>query len=103
MTSKTTRWSKAPLPELEQLDISVRWSKDGQVGVHVAGRSPLRRANLWTMDEHWSFDNPVYGPYDFVSHLVLAMAQDRPNTLDRALFSLNGGLSIHQAELFPDT
>lgn len=86
-------------PKLESLEIRVRWNPDGAVTVHASGESPLSRKSLWVLDEAWAADNPVYGPYDFVAHLVLAVAQDRPNTKARAEFSLNGGLGWEEPQL----
>lgn len=91
-------------PKLETLNIVIRWATDGGVTVHASGESPLKRTSLWVIDEAWAEDNPVYGPYDMVSHLVLAVAQDRPNTKERLIFSMNGGLGWVEEELpFPPT
>lgn len=91
-------------PRLDGIELKLRWSREGQVTLHAAGRSDLKRTNLWTHDEVWAEDNPVYGPYDAVSHLVLACAQDRPNTKERLFFSLNGGLGwIEETLPFPPT
>lgn len=89
-------------PKLESIDMTLRWDPEGRISLHAAGRSPLKRTNLWTLDEVWAEDNPVYGPYDAVSHLVLVCAQDRPNTKERLFFSMNGGLGWADQELpFP--
>lgn len=92
---------RKPPALLDELEIKVRFSPDGQVSVFTAGRSQLRRPSLWAKTEHFEGDDRIYGPYDYASHVILAVAQDRPNTLERFEFSLNGGVHGHQLEAFP--
>lgn len=89
-------------PRLDRLRLVIGFAQDGQISLHAAGESDLQRSSLWVHDEVWPEDDPVYGPYDAASHLILACAQDRPNTKERLFFSLNGGIGWVEEELpFP--
>lgn len=60
------------------------------------GTSGGKRTPLWTETAVWnSQDHDTrHEPGDWVHHIALACLQDRPNSAERLLFSLTGGLGI---------
>lgn len=102
-----TRW-QPPIHALTHIDATVRFPaahehQTSSLAVH--GRSTTKRASLWTYQEY--FDPEVarekgYHLSDALAHIVLVCHQDRPNTLDRLRFGLQGGLAYTQDPLWPE-
>lgn len=86
-----------PTPRLQQvvftLDI-VESDPVDVVTVRAHGTSEYRRRVLWHEHSSWSEDSSDirHEPADWVHHVALAALQDRPNTSERLIFSLTGGL-----------
>lgn len=67
---------------------------DDTIVTYAHGYSPNRRTHLWSEANVFS---PVehdlkVEPADWIHHVALCALQDRPNTQERLLFSLTGGL-----------
>lgn len=60
----------------------------------VQGGSPTRRAALWSESNTWNDDDTAHGleVADWFHHIFLCAVQDQPNSQERLLFSLTGGL-----------
>lgn len=60
------------------------------------GSGETKRTSLWTESNIWTGDELAQGNVvaDWVHHIALAALQDRPNTSERLLFSLTGGLGV---------
>jgi hypothetical protein len=60
----------------------------------VQGGSPTRRAPLWSESNLWDEDVAQQGNEvaDWFHHILLCAVQDQPNSQERLLFSLTGGL-----------
>lgn len=58
------------------------------------GESNTRRRVLWSEASVWSEEdsNLSHAPADWLHHIALVAVQDRPNSSERLLFSLTGGL-----------
>lgn len=67
----------------------------------VQGASPTRRAFLWSESNSWDEDVAERGNEiaDWFHHIFLCAIQDKPNSQERLLFSLTGGLG-DQSPLF---
>lgn len=95
-----------PHHKLTSVDLSLRLPADpadSWVNLRVAGRSVTQRADLWTYEEAFgpdSYSEQGYGPSDALAHIALVAIQDRPNSLARLHFALNGGLSWEQQQMF---
>lgn len=71
-------------------------AEEGPTTAHVIGETPTKRAPLWSETNAWGppLDDRYLEVGDWVHHVVLASLQDRPNTGERLLFSLTGGLGV---------
>lgn len=70
-------------------------SADGPVVTHAAGNSPYKRRTLWHESNVFGADEDLrHAPADWIHHLALVSLQDRPNTQERLIFSLTGGLGV---------
>lgn len=66
---------------------------DGPIVTHATGSSPNRRRSLWHESAVWTDESDLrHEPADWVHHIALTALQDRPNTTERLLFGLTGGL-----------
>lgn len=67
------------------------------VSVVATGESVYRRGPLWTEASSWTEpDDQKVAPADWIHHIALATIQDRPNTQERLVFSLTGGLGVQE-------
>lgn len=75
--------------------------EDAVVAAYVHGYSPNRRTHLWAEAALWTPEDSDQRvePADWIHHILLCSLQDRPNTQERLLFSLTGGLG-QQGTLF---
>lgn len=90
-----------PTPPLQLVRFRLELPHDPEapqaVTVHATGESVLRRGPLWTESASWSDpDDHGIPPADWVHHIALAALQDRPNTSERLLFALTGGLGLQE-------
>lgn len=93
-----------PTPALHRVTFVLEFSEDPgdcTVTVSATGTSAYKRGTLWREAEVFteSSDHLKLAPADWIHHVALCSLQDRPNTTERLLFSLTGGLGI-QTELF---
>lgn len=78
-----------------RIELPVGPSADGPVVCHAAGQSPMKRRSLWSESNVFNSDDDLkHAPADWVHHLALTALQDRPNSQERLLFGLTGGLGI---------
>lgn len=69
--------------------------EDGPVVTHAAGSSPNRRRSLWSESSVFGLDDDLkHAPADWIHHVALTALQDRPNSSERLLFGLTGGLGL---------
>lgn len=76
---------------------------DGETGIRAVGRSETKRSALWTYQETFLRGDLLvkgYSAADALHHIALVCVQDRPSSLERLDFALQGGLSYTQDELF---
>lgn len=68
----------------------------GVVRGTAIGESEFRRAPLWAESTSWNEreDDARHAPADWLHHLALTALQDRPNSQERLLFGLTGGLGV---------
>lgn len=73
----------------------------GQGGVPIIngvaqGISSGKRTPLWTETNVWNGEDhdTNHEPADWVHHLALVALQDRPNSSERLIFGLTGGLGL---------
>lgn len=67
---------------------------------YAFGHSDTYRGSLWAESNIWQDEEDFpNAPADWIHHLALCAVQDRPNTMERLLFSLTGGLG-YQDPLF---
>lgn len=65
---------------------------------HATGSSPMRRRSLWTESSIFGEDADLrHAPADWIHHIALTALQDRPNSQERLLFGLTGGLGIQES------
>lgn len=93
-----------PTPALHSVLFHLNLAADPEVPasvvVHAQGRSVYRRGNLWAESSIFApGDDQQIAPADWLHHIALVALQDRPNTQERLLFGLTGGLGV-QEELF---
>ena len=107
MTKHNDRHLHAVQHKLDRVEITVNLATsaiDGSIGFQAVGRAMSKRSALWTYHESFGQDvdrEKGYGIGDAASHVVLVCVQDRPNSLDRLDFALQGGLSYGDEEMFP--
>lgn len=69
--------------------------EDGPVYGVASGRSQTRRAPLWQETNSWADGADLrHEPADWLHHIALVALQDRPNSTERLLFGLTGGLGL---------
>lgn len=70
--------------------------EEGMVTGLMRGVSHGKRRNLWTEANAWESETADLrmAPADWVHHVALVALQDRPNTGERLLFGLTGGLGV---------
>lgn len=88
-----------PTPPLHRVSFTLVLPEDPTVRVPVTasavGSSAYKRLPLWTESSVWADEEDVrHAPADWLHHLALTALQDRPNTSERLLFSLTGGLGV---------
>lgn len=93
-----------PTPPLHVVTATLTFSNDPQAPPGITGRvvgsSEYKRLPLWTEANVWTDeDDLMMAPGDWVHHVILVALQDRPNTSERLLFGLTGGLG-EQRRLF---
>lgn len=86
-----------PTPPLHVVQATLTFSNDPTVPPGITGRvvgsSEYKRLPLWTESSVWDTgDDLLMAPADWIHHVVLVALQDRPNTSERLLFGLTGGL-----------
>lgn len=66
----------------------------GPVHASVRGESETKRVPLWIESNVWDYtdEHRTNHVVDWCNHVLLSALQDRPNTPERMLFSLTGGL-----------
>lgn len=70
---------------------------DAPIVVHATGSSPMRRRALWVESNVYGPDEDLrHAPADWIHHVALAVLQDRPNSQERLIFALTGGLGIQE-------
>lgn len=61
----------------------------------ATGRSAYKRGSLWHEQSTWTHPEDLRNaPADWIHHIALTALQDKPNTQERLLFSLTGGLGM---------
>lgn len=88
---------RVPQPPLAlvyfRLELPGDSSLDGPVVCHATGQSPMKRRSLWSESNVFGPDDDLmHAPADWIHHLALVVLQDRPNSQERLLFGLTGGL-----------
>lgn len=68
----------------------------GVVSAYVTGESGTKRGRLWHEANVWTEgqDDCRHAPADWIHHVALTAVQDRPNSQERLLFGLTGGLGV---------
>jgi hypothetical protein len=87
-----------PAHQLEHLEVKVGLptpANDHKTSIQVHGVSGGKRAPLFALSEAWAPDEITRGlqASDWLAHVVLALLQDRPSTLQDAQNSLRGEAS----------
>lgn len=88
-----------PHHRLSTIDVSLTLPPhddlDGPIIAVVRGRSATKRVNLWIESGTWDASEPhrQNNVADWVQHVILCAVQDRPNSTERLMFSLTGGLA----------
>lgn len=88
-----------PTPPLHLVTFSLRLPENpgerAPVSCRAVGSSGYKRLPLWSESSVWDDDEDVrLAPADWIHHIALTALQDRPNTSERLLFSLTGGLGV---------
>lgn len=88
-----------PTPPLHLVTFTLRLPDDPGAAVPITARavgsSGYRRLPLWSESSVWDDgDDTRHAPADWLHHIALTVLQDRPNTSERLLFSLTGGLGV---------
>lgn len=86
-------------PPLHVVTFRLELSEDPQDETIVAratGESTYRRQRLWTEVSTFSADRDDlrHAPADWINHIALVALQDRPNSPERLIFGLTGGLGL---------
>lgn len=68
----------------------------GAVMAYMWGESDTQRGRLWHEAGQWleGQDDTRHAPADWIHHMALTCIQDRPNTSERLLFGLTGGMGL---------
>lgn len=88
-----------PTPPLHLVTFNLRLPEDSTARAPITGRavgsSSYKRLPLWSESSVWDGeDDTRHAPADWLHHIALTALQDRPNTSERLLFSLTGGLGV---------
>ena len=91
-------------PRLERVELTLDFTQEGGHDLILStatGSSQYRRRSLWHEQATWSdVDSDLrHEPADWLHHIALTAIQDHPNTQERLLFGLTGGLGV-QGSLF---
>lgn len=72
---------------------------DESIVTRAFGESNYRRQRLWTETNTFNVhdDDLRHAPADWMHHIALTALQDRPNTPERLVFGLTGGLGYQGA------
>lgn len=85
--------------KLERVTVTLRFPDDAVVELRAEGWATTHVRRLWQYGEDFGPDTNAMSPHDAAAHILLCCHQDRPNTLERLLFSLRGGLAWEDQEL----
>lgn len=96
-----SNYQPTPTPELRVVTFRLELPGPDTAGVVnglAQGHSPNRRVALWSEANVWTESQADlrHEPADWVHHLALTALQDRPNTTERLLFGLTGGLGVQE-------
>lgn len=88
-----------PVPPLHVVRFTLTWPEDPDDPTLLAqavGESSYKRGRLWTESATFApaEDKMKLAPADWVHHIALTALQDRPNTQERLVFGLTGGLGV---------
>lgn len=86
-----------PTPALHRVTLVLEFSEDPDdptVTARASGESAYKRGRLWQESAVFTpSDHDLrIEPADWLHHLALVALQDRPNTPERLVFGLTGGL-----------
>ena len=88
-----------PNHKLEKVTLTLRWLDDGTTELRAEGWATTKVRRLWVYGEDFDAGAHDMAPHDVAAHILLCCHQDKPNTMDRLLFSLRGGLLWEDQEL----
>ena len=71
---------------------------DETIVARATGESTYRRQRLWTEVSTFTADHDDlrHAPADWINHIALVALQDRPNSSERLIFGLTGGLGVQE-------
>ena len=86
-------------PPLHVVRFSLEFGQDPAdetVVTRAHGESEYQRKRLWTETNTFSVHNDDlrHAPADWIHHITLTAIQDRPNSQERLIFGLTGGLGL---------
>lgn len=84
---------------LDELELKVKFERDGTMRLLAFGRSQTSRKPLWSYHEDFALDGNDLSIGDAVHHLALCVTQDRPRTNHLLRMSMTGGSIWSEAEL----